>query len=148
MNSVLAALQAIEIAPHIAAARLPEGVKAGLLYREGKWDQAHSVAQEMDCPEGSFWHAILHRSEGDWSNSAYWFRQVVRPHVYPLIHADAASMLGVQRDLKWKTGDAWDPLKFNEWCREAAAMPGSEKERMVIDIQVVEWKHLFNWCLQ
>jgi len=61
-------------------------VRAGLLYRAAEWQEAHSVAQDIPGPERSFWQAILHRVEGDWSNSAYWFRKVGHPPIYPMIH--------------------------------------------------------------
>ncbi len=148
MNPLPAALQAIEIPSDTSSARLPAAVKAGLLYRAGKWDQAHSIAQDIHSAEGSFWHAILHRSEGDWSNSAYWFRKVGSHAAYPSIHADTLRVLASQPEAGWNAGEVWDPFRFNEWCRQAAALPASKKEEIVIQIQVSEWKHLFERCLR
>ena len=41
-------------------------------------DEAHRIAQDISAPEGSYWHAIMHRQEPDPGNSAYWFRSVGR----------------------------------------------------------------------
>jgi hypothetical protein len=36
-------------------------------------DQAHQIAQQNESAEGSWLHAIVHRREGDFSNSKYWY---------------------------------------------------------------------------
>ena len=36
-------------------------------------DEAHKIAQDNETPEGSWLHAIVHRREGDFSNSKYWY---------------------------------------------------------------------------
>src|SRR4051812_9755896 len=39
-------------------------------------DESHTISQGIDTTSGSFWHAIMHRREGDFSNTKYWFRHV------------------------------------------------------------------------
>ena len=41
-------------------------------------DRSHRVSQGIEDQTGSFWHGIMHRREGDFSNSHYWFRKVGR----------------------------------------------------------------------
>ena len=42
--------------------------------RSGLWlyhdflDEAHTISQEIETPEGSYWHALVHRREPDFSN--------------------------------------------------------------------------------
>lgn len=36
-------------------------------------DEAHKISQDIDSAEGSWLHAIVHRREGDFSNSKYWY---------------------------------------------------------------------------
>jgi hypothetical protein len=36
-------------------------------------DEAHKISQDIELPEGSWLHAIVHRREGDFSNSKYWY---------------------------------------------------------------------------
>jgi hypothetical protein len=31
-------------------------------------DESHAVSQELDTPEGSYWHGLLHRREPDFAN--------------------------------------------------------------------------------
>ena len=45
----------------------------------GKWDEAHRLAQAEDDRIGAWVHAYLHRVEGDLSNAAYWYRRADRP---------------------------------------------------------------------
>lgn len=42
----------------------------------GKWDSAHSIVQRYEEDETAAWiHAVLHKIEGDASNSRYWYRR-------------------------------------------------------------------------
>ena len=41
------------------AARAPEAALAGLWLHWGEWNRAHEVAQEIETPEGSYWHASM-----------------------------------------------------------------------------------------
>lgn len=45
----------------------------------GDWEQAHTVAQDVDGPDGAWVHAYLHRKEGDTANAAYWYRRAGQP---------------------------------------------------------------------
>jgi hypothetical protein len=49
---------------------------AGLWLRFDFLEESHRISQEIDSPTGSFWHAIMHRREGDFGNSKYWWRRV------------------------------------------------------------------------
>lgn len=148
MSSLLAALQGIDLDSGVGTfpKNQTEAVKAALLYRAGKWEQAHKIAQGIPSSEGSFWHAILHRTEGDWENAAYWFRQVGDHPIYSLIYADAVQILAVHTHSDWDAGNQWDPFEFVRWCKAASLLPGSAEENIVNRIQVSEWRHLFSWC--
>lgn len=39
----------------------------------GEWDQAHIIVQELGSPKAAWIHAVLHKIEGDESNSRYWY---------------------------------------------------------------------------
>ena len=38
-----------------------------------KWDDAHKIVQEISIPNAQWIHAVLHKIEGDESNSRYWY---------------------------------------------------------------------------
>ena len=56
-----------------------EAMLAGLWLWNDGLEECHRIVQ--NSPEGdagrtySFWHAIMHRREGDFSNSKYWYRR-------------------------------------------------------------------------
>ena len=47
--------------------------------REGDWDRAHRMVQEIHTPEAAWIHAYLHRVEGDLGNAAYWYHRAGKP---------------------------------------------------------------------
>ncbi len=51
-------------------------VESALWLLAGELDRSHEISQNAGSAEGSFWHGIMHRREGDYSNAKYWFRQV------------------------------------------------------------------------
>ena len=51
-------------------------LRAGALWLHGFLDESHSIAQGLASAEGSYWHALVHRSEGDFSNSKYWYGRI------------------------------------------------------------------------
>tara|TARA_B100000767_G_scaffold250468_1_gene252724 strand:+ start:53 stop:301 length:249 start_codon:yes stop_codon:yes gene_type:complete len=38
-----------------------------------KWDAAHEIVQVISTPNAQWIHAVLHKIEGDESNSRYWY---------------------------------------------------------------------------
>ena len=135
-RSHLKAAVARSLFPH---ARAPEAALAGLYLYFSCWEDAHGVAQDVASPEGSYWHAIVHRQEPDDWNSAYWFRQVGRHPIFPAL-ARAASEIGIETD------SDWDPEAFIKLCARARALPGSELERQAREVQRREWQLLFHYC--
>ena len=42
----------------------------------GEWDAAHTIAQQYESDTTAAWiNAVLHKIEGDESNSRYWYRR-------------------------------------------------------------------------
>jgi len=86
-------------------------------------DRSHVISQQLSNATGSFWHGIMHRREGDFSNSHYWFRQA---GAHPAM-ADVA---------------AYDPHAFIDSV-EARHRAGAAD---LVDLQRLEWTALFEWC--
>src|ERR1017187_2019172 len=119
--------------------RAPEAAMSGLYLYFGCWTEAHETAQDIATPDGSYWHAIVHRQEPDAGNSAYWFRQVGAHAIYPALR-DAAVEIG------FDAGPRWKPEAFIEFCERARQGPGSEVERQAREVQRAEWQLLFDHC--
>ncbi|MEQ8473177.1 MAG: hypothetical protein RIC35_18420 [Marinoscillum sp.] len=49
------------------------------LERDGKWDAAHELIQDVPTKEAAWIHAYLHRKEGDQWNAEYWYRRADQP---------------------------------------------------------------------
>ncbi|HCS54496.1 hypothetical protein [Rubinisphaera sp.] len=81
---------------------------------------------------GDYWHAIMHRREGDYSNSKYWFRNVGSHPLYPTLKK-AAKDLAEQSALNLP---AWSPEQFVDLCSRAE--PGSDHEKYARRIQALE----------
>jgi len=99
-------------------------VRAGALWLHGFLHEAHTIVQENRSVEGSYWHGLVHRSEGDFSNSVYWFGRVGRHPVFPMLRAAVQSM----NDSADKPKDAlnlllkgseWDPRSLIDLCQQA-----------------------------
>jgi hypothetical protein len=120
-------------------ARAPEAAMAGLYLYFDCWTEAHETAQDIATPEGSYWHAIVHRQEPDAGNSAYWFRQVGAHAIFPELRA-AAAEIGIP------VGPRWNPQAFIDLCARAGQSPGSELEGQARAVQRAEWQLLFDYC--
>jgi hypothetical protein len=85
-------------------------------------DQSHKVSQGIGDATGSFWHGIMHRREGDFSNSHYWFDKVGE-------HPAIVQVGG------------YDPHKMID---EVETLH-TDKPQHLIDLQRREWQTLFAW---
>jgi hypothetical protein len=112
-------------------------------------DESHTICQEIDTASGSFWHGIMHRREGDFSNAKYWFRRVGRHGAFEAIGQRAAELAAVRGDersiKKLITTGAWDPFAFVDLCEAAIRGHGTSLE-LCLDIQQAEWEILFDCC--
>jgi hypothetical protein len=60
------------LAEKVSLAEVHPAFKAGLLLYLDELELSHAISQSIDTPLGAWWHAIMHRREGDYWNSHYW----------------------------------------------------------------------------
>jgi hypothetical protein len=64
-----------------------DAVKAGLHLLNDDLERGHALAQAHEGDKTcDYWHAIVHRREGDFDNAKYWLRQVGRHPVLTRVH--------------------------------------------------------------
>ena len=113
---------------------------AGLWLYIDELDRAHALAQSDHTPTGSFWHAVVHRREGDFDNARYWYRKT--GHHPAMSHIDltgggAGSGTDVAR---------YDPAGFVDHVERAALADHPTPHPALVSQQHKEWKALFEWC--
>src|SRR5437762_3525484 len=101
-----------------AERNLVAACRAGLWLAFNFLDESHTISQELSTVEGSYWHALMHRREPDFSNSKYWFRRVGTHPIFEPLRAEAARLAegasGQAAFLTRQTG--WDPFAFVDLC--------------------------------
>ena len=106
---------------------------SGLWLLAGDLGRSHEISQSIENPEGSFWHAIMHRREGDLGNSKYWLRRA-GPHPVMKQMAQLAPQLYS------------DPSDFVDACGRAARTGGADDQRCR-HAQWLEWQALMAHCM-
>ena len=128
------------------SAASPTAALAGLWLYFSCFEEAHEIAQADTSPEGSFWHAILHRQEPDSGNSAYWFRRVGNHPVFPSLVDESMRIIKRYPHAEFRPSVKWDPFGFILFCERARQQPGSSSEAAALEIQRAEWQLLFDYC--
>lgn len=112
-------------------------------------DESHTISQGVESSSGSFWHGIMHRREGDYANSKYWFRRVGAHDVLDALSADVAECTRDERFAavarRVAPGGTFDPFNWVDAC-QAALRAGDESEQFCRRVQAAEWERLFDHC--
>lgn len=112
--------EGVRIVSRIATAVSPE-IAVGLWLYVDDLERSHEISQSLHNRTGAYWHAIMHRREGDFWNSRYWLRQCEK---HPAM-------------------DWYDP---HEFLAKVERLHESNPMELV-EMQRREWKTLFDWCV-
>lgn len=138
---------------HVASPPHAQAMLAGLWLWNDALHEGHDLAQRTpaDADAASslnFWHAIMHRREGDFFNSKYWY---ARCRNHPAWSTIAAALrewhepgmspadLGLQ-------GSAWNPNVFVDLVEAVHDAPGDPRHAAAVAMQKIEWRCLFTHC--
>lgn len=105
-------------------------VQSGLWLYVDELDRSHDISQGLHDPTGSFWHAMMHRREGDFWNSKYWYRNAGH---HPAM--EDAQLVGA----------GYEPYGFVDAVEQVHAGL-SDVPADLVQIQRLEWAALFSWC--
>lgn len=65
----------------------------------GQWHSAHEIVQQYEDDDIASWiHAVLHKQEGDLSNSRYWYRRA--GHTENVTDEPHAELIAIQTELR------------------------------------------------
>ena len=128
-----------------ADAEMSELCRAGLLMFNDDLARAHDIVQAIGSETGSFWHAIMHRREGDFSNANYWWNRAGEHPVFDELHdmvLHRVPEFGFLDELRG--APTWIPKAFNQWCEKSAAT--GDADAALRAVQRLEMKLLLQWC--
>ena len=135
------ASEAVGRAVGLEAVRDRPDLIAGLWLYVDELDKAHAACQDLDTPTGSFWHMIVHRREGDFSNAHYWSRKTGRHPA--MAHIDlTGGGAGTGTSVA-----AYDPDGLID-AVDRATSRGDKDSPALESAQRKEWQALFGWCVE
>src|SRR5687768_13793029 len=97
-----------------------EALLAGLWLWHDFLDESHTISQGLHTPTGSFWHAIMHRREGDFSNAKYWY---ARCRNHPAL-ADIAA----------RADERWEPNAFVDLVERVHDRPDDPQHARAVEL--------------
>ena len=136
---------------------LGDTVKIGLLLWNDALDDAHTMLQDINTQTGSYWHAIMHRREPDYSNAKYWFDRVGSHPIFPTLRKrvlDSLKAGSCQSNQlanfaeASKETDSWNARQFVDWCQAAEQNPHADAIEFLQRTQVEEIKLLLDYSLR
>lgn len=121
---------------------------AGLWLWHDWLDDSHGISQSLQNSSGSLWHAIMHRREGDFSNSKYWYQRAGDHAIFPAIGANLGPLLNhlpADKSLLRLLRGGWDPAALVDLAEELDRRP-DQRLAAFIAVQQLEWRMLFEHC--
>ena len=95
----------------------------------------------------AYWHAIMHRREGDFSNSKYWYARCA-DHPVMKILTPAAEDLGRQgradKSIFRLTAHGWHPEAFVDLVEAVYEKPTDPRHDLAVALQRLEWRTMLD----
>lgn len=142
------------LAVPVASAEHAKAMLAGLWLWHDALHESHEISQSLVSSTGSFWHAIMHRREGDFSNAKYWYARCRNHPALKTIAVAVSSSMGNPIEHEVQSGvasdftesDDWDPFDFVDLVESVYDRPGDPAFATAVRVQRLEWEILFAAC--
>ena len=137
------------VAGKVASRDDASAMLAGLWLYFDFLDESHTISQSLRSETGSFWHAIMHRREGDFGNSKYWYARCQNHPSLPAIAAAAAKFVNqmpADKSLLRVVASGWSPSAFVDLVQSVHESPSDPRHALAVALQRVEWQVLFDHC--
>ena len=126
-------------------------VQSGLWLWHDFLHESHDLSGTIETAEGSWWHGVMHRREGDFSNAKYWFRRVGPHSLFPAMAVAADEVTRdepADRLLFSLTRGGWDPYALVDLCEAVHGQPDDPRRAVAVAVQQAEWRLLFDACVR
>lgn len=108
-------------------------------------DESHAISQSIATLTGSYWHAIMHRREGDFWNSKYWLNKCRGHPALAKISSAAVDVVNASREARvihpLIQGD-FDAAAFVDLVEAVHESPNDPRRPLVVEMQKIEWRVL------
>ncbi|MGP4039578.1 hypothetical protein ACTWP4_06720 [Gracilibacillus sp. D59] len=118
--------------------------RSGLLLWNDDLYASHAISQNISEPIGSYWHGIMHRREGDFGNSKYWFSKVGDSPIFEELYEQGKKIYPKIKE--WKQ---WDPSLFIDEVEEVTSKGEEDTQRgkQLRQLQALEISLLLQYSL-
>ncbi len=126
-----------------------QAMLAGLWLWHDWLDESHAILQGLHGASGSFWHAIMHRREGDFANAKYWYARCADHPILPSLNAQASAILNplpADKSLLRLTAGGWNTNAFVDFVEQLHGQPNDTRQWIAVALQRLEWRALFDHC--
>jgi hypothetical protein len=127
----------------------PNAMLAGLWLWHDGLEESHRISQSMNDAIGSFWHAIMHRREGDFSNSKYWYAKTSGHPLFETLAreaGDAINHLPADKRLLRIVAIGWNANALVDLVESVHENPKDPAYKAAVELQRLEWRVLFRFC--
>jgi hypothetical protein len=126
-----------------------KAAQAGLWLLHDWLDESHTISQSIHSATGSFWHAIMHRREGDFSNSKYWYARAAGHPALQTLAAQATPVVNeapAEKALLRLIASGWNPNAFVDLVESVSGGEGDACHSLAVQLQQLEWRVLWESC--
>ncbi|MGA2440309.1 MAG: hypothetical protein ABSH08_05090 [Tepidisphaeraceae bacterium] len=128
---------------------------AGLWLWHDGLDECHRLVQNSPDAAGastySFWHAIMHRREGDFSNSKYWYARAAGHPALQTLTGQAGPLINrapADNSLLRIIANGWNPNAFVDFVESLHENQSDARRPVAVHLQRLEWTVLWEHCVR